>query len=143
MRPSHFMAHGFQAPTPLTSFTLILLVTGRHRELLKTLQELFLLSIVIHILLPPAFSGVSFLFLLLKAKRMREGPVGPLPPRVPISAVNRCGLQRGCWAQDAPSDSGLTLRPAAAAAAPSPWATSLLPQPAYLLLPALQRTTGS
>lgn len=68
---SLFMAQEFQAAIPLRSFTLVL-ITGWHCELPKTLHELFLLSIIVCILLPPAFSSVSFLFLLLKAKKVRE-----------------------------------------------------------------------
>jgi hypothetical protein len=55
-------------PFPFRLLTLILLITGWHGKLLKTLHEFFFLSIIICILLSPAFSGVSLLLLLLKAR---------------------------------------------------------------------------
>lgn len=58
--------HGLQLPLALSSLTLIFLITGWHRQLLKSLHEHSLITIIVHILFPTAFPGVSLFLLLLK-----------------------------------------------------------------------------
>lgn len=130
----HFTLHDSGTLGTQWSFTLILLITGWHWELLKTLHELFLFSVIIHVLLPSAFSGVSFLFLLPKRKESKT-----MKPKLLPHLCNTESSPLADWSMWAgPLD---TWEPAAAvAAAPSPWALSLLPQPVYLLLPVPQKT---